>query len=139
MFRKKREFPDALTKSWYQVGMVMTALLIIAAVVFLIWGDKLVNGEPVCMWYRLTGLCCFGCGGTRAFYYLVHGNLVDSFLANPVVLYAVTVVVTFMGNTWLYIHTNKIGIRKFPITVLVISSLAVLLVNCVIRNILLLQ
>src|SRR5665213_4239173 len=29
---------------------------------------------PVCQFHRLTGLNCPGCGGTRAFYALLHGN-----------------------------------------------------------------
>jgi len=30
---------------------------------------------PVCAFHRLTGLNCPGCGGTRAAYALLHGNL----------------------------------------------------------------
>jgi hypothetical protein len=30
---------------------------------------------PVCQFHRLTGLNCPGCGGTRALYALLHGNL----------------------------------------------------------------
>ena len=33
----------------------------------------------LCMWRRMTGLGCPGCGMTRSFTYMGHGQLVDAF------------------------------------------------------------
>lgn len=38
----------------------------------------------VCVFRRLTGLSCLGCGLTRSFVLLVHGAWLDAFRANPV-------------------------------------------------------
>lgn len=37
---------------------------------------------PVCMFHRLTGLECPGCGGLRAMHQLLHGHLVAAFHLN---------------------------------------------------------
>lgn len=37
----------------------------------------------VCMFRRLTGLSCLGCGLTRSFVLLVHGEWADAFRTNP--------------------------------------------------------
>jgi hypothetical protein len=40
---------------------------------------------PLCPYYALTHLLCPGCGGTRALYYLVHGNLSEAWHYNALV------------------------------------------------------
>ena len=37
----------------------------------------------VCVWKRITGLPCAGCGGTRAADSLLHGNFGAAFVMNP--------------------------------------------------------
>lgn len=34
---------------------------------------------PLCMWKRLTGMDCLGCGLTRSFTYMGHGQLTRAF------------------------------------------------------------
>lgn len=41
---------------------------------------------PPCILLHLTGWQCPGCGGTRAMYSLLHGDLASSFAANPLVI-----------------------------------------------------
>ena len=38
---------------------------------------------PPCPLYALTGLYCPGCGSTRAFHYLLHGDFYGAFAMNP--------------------------------------------------------
>jgi hypothetical protein len=37
---------------------------------------------PACLFHRVTGLWCPGCGTTRAFHQLLHGNLLAAFRFN---------------------------------------------------------
>ena len=99
-------------------------------------GDTIISREHGCVFRDTVGFYCAGCGGTRAFYYLVHGRLWKSFLYNPFVIYMVVVYVLFMVNTFLYMHTEKIGIRKFPIVGLIYIGIGILIGQCIIRNIL---
>jgi len=50
-----------------------TAIVGTGAVVFF-FNPSTHGFYPVCMFHQLTGLNCPGCGATRAFYALLHGN-----------------------------------------------------------------
>ncbi|KWT92861.1 DUF2752 domain-containing protein [Candidatus Magnetominusculus xianensis] len=43
---------------------------------------------PKCLFYRLTGLYCPGCGSTRAVHQLLHGNIAAAFKLNPLTVTA---------------------------------------------------
>ncbi len=53
------------------------------------------KGIP-CLFQRLTGLYCPGCGATRALRALLKGRLLQSLLYHPLVLY-----LAVMGTAWL--------------------------------------
>jgi hypothetical protein len=44
------------------------------------------SAYPQCIFNRLTGLYCPGCGGTRAAYLLLHGQFLDAIRANALVI-----------------------------------------------------
>ena len=41
---------------------------------------------PVCLFHQLTGLNCPGCGGTRALYALLHGDLITALHDNALLV-----------------------------------------------------
>ncbi len=50
---------------------------------------------PPCVFLRLTGLYCPGCGGTRACIALLHGQLLRSVYYHPVVVYGAAVYLAY--------------------------------------------
>jgi hypothetical protein len=56
---------------------------------------------PVCPFYALTHLLCPGCGGTRALYQLLHGNLAEALRLNALVTVAVPMVLAWFFY-WYY-------------------------------------
>ena len=52
---------------------------------------------PTCLVKLTTGLDCPGCGGTRAFYYLMHGNLPEAARHHAIAVFAAPFLV------WLYV------------------------------------
>lgn len=44
------------------------------------------NWSIQCSFYKVTGLYCPGCGGQRSFHYLLHGNILQSFRYNILLL-----------------------------------------------------
>lgn len=68
---------------------------------------------PPCIFHRLSGLYCPGCGGTRAVKALMEGHFVASFFHHPFVLYCAVLYVLFMiSHTLEWIVSHKIISRK---------------------------
>jgi hypothetical protein len=61
------------------VGLVVGAV----AVAALANPDTIEDGPVICPFRLVTGLPCPGCGLTRSWVYLVHGQWLDSVAANP--------------------------------------------------------
>ena len=70
--------PRLAATEWIAAGGVGAALA--AAVLS---PEGIADGPVICPFRLLTGLPCPGCGLTRAWVYLAHGQWRDSFLANP--------------------------------------------------------
>jgi hypothetical protein len=72
--------------------------------------DATATDIPTCVVKLTTGLDCPGCGGTRAFYYLLHGNLPQAVRHHAVAVLAAPVLV------WLYLSwsVRKIAGRQLP-------------------------
>ncbi len=136
MYDRAKRHPEHIIEEWYLVGKIGLVLFVVAAIVIWWKGDVILAREHGCVFRDTVGFYCAGCGATRAFYHLMRGHLWQSFLCNPFVIYGVGVYVVFMINTFLYMHTEKIGFKKFPIVGLIYVGVGVLLGQWVIRNIL---
>lgn len=132
-----RQFKDELTDTWFKLGIAFGIILLVAMISFYIWGEKIAFGDVKCAFYTVVHLYCPGCGGTRAAYYLFHGRIIKSFLFNPFVPYTVFDYLFFMINTVLVKKTKKMGFKGFPVTITVYVGVAILLLQWIIRNILL--
>lgn len=91
---------------------------------------------PPCAFKTLFHLYCPGCGGTRAVYYLLRLDLLNSFLCNPGVIFIVFTALYYWckilfylikggGNAEIRIHFGFLYV-----------FLGIIIVNCIIRNIL---
>ncbi|MGN0396819.1 MAG: DUF2752 domain-containing protein [Candidatus Fimimorpha sp.] len=76
----------------FLLKIIMAAAL--AGAIFYIAGWKI--PEYPCVMRKMTGLYCPGCGGTRAFLFLIHGKIGMSLFYHPVVCYAVTILSVYM-------------------------------------------
>ncbi|MDD6380922.1 MAG: DUF2752 domain-containing protein [Lachnospiraceae bacterium] len=97
---------------------------------------------PACLFHKVTGLYCPGCGGTRAFLYLIHGHPLLSLWYHPFVIYMVFMLVYYVYSgvkraVFLkkYPATQKgPGFRTWPLW----GALIVIAANCIFKNIILL-
>lgn len=65
-------------------GVVVGALALAAALAVLFFFDPASHAfYPQCMFKRLTGWDCPGCGGLRATHQLLHGHVGAAFALNP--------------------------------------------------------
>jgi Protein of unknown function (DUF2752). len=97
--------------------------------------DAKATDMPSCLVKLTTGLDCPGCGGTRAFYYLLQGNLPQAVRHHAIAVLAAPVLV------WLYVawSVRKITGRRLPVPSLgggaMLAFLLAWAVFSVVRNI----
>ena len=73
---------------WAAVGMTIFAAL--SGVLY--YFDPATHGfYPGCLFHRLTGLDCPGCGGLRAVHHLLHGEIAAAFHYNALFVVALPV------------------------------------------------
>lgn len=93
-----------------------------------------------CVFHKLTGLYCPGCGGTRAVKSLLHGNVVASFLYHPFVVYSVVAAIFILAHYAVYKVRLRTSDNKsvmtydFPEWVLW-GSLVVIGINFIVKNV----
>ena len=101
--------------------------------------DFILKLMPPCLFHRLTGFYCPGCGGTRAFIALMSGQFLKSLYYHPLVLYtAVCLTWYLLKRTTKAISGDKVDIPMPDSQVLIYLAVIIVGVNFAIRNILLL-
>ncbi len=92
-----------------------------------------------CLLHALSGYYCPGCGGTRAVKFLLQGQLLKSFCYHPIVLYAVVLGGWFMiSQTIERVSRGKIRIGLHFREIYMWLALAIIIINCLVKNLALL-
>ena len=95
----------------YIIGWIFIGISGMVLLAYAFWPEWFHRMFPACFFHRLTGFYCMGCGGTRAFFSLVKGELWKSFLYHPLVIYVVG-----LGGWFMISHTiEKISKGKISI------------------------
>lgn len=124
-----------MNKYFYIAGWIIIAIMTIGAAIMYIKGKTILNYVPPCMFHKITGLYCPGCGGTRAVFSFFRGEIVRSFKFHPLVPY------TFILGGWFMLsqtverlskHRIKIGM-SFRIIYIWIA-LVIITVNWIVKN-----
>jgi len=91
---------------------------------------------PKCIFLDHFGVYCPGCGATRAYLSLIKGNIIQSILYNPAVLYATALTIIYIITqtiSKIFPH-KKIWKLEYKVIYLYIG-IFLLIINCVIKNI----
>ena len=92
---------------------------------------------PPCLLHHFTGLYCPGCGGTRAFMALIHGQFLASIYYHPLVPYTVVCLLWFFLKKIVQaISGGKLNIPMPEAKLLIGIAAGIVIVNCLLRNIL---
>ncbi len=79
---------------------ILLALAVLGSGAVLYFFDPMQHGfYPICLFHKLTGWNCPGCGGTRAAYQLLHGHLVRALHDNALFVLALAAL-TLGGLRW---------------------------------------
>lgn len=89
---------------------------------------------PPCVLLHLTGLQCPGCGGTRALYSLLHGDVLGSLQMNPLVIAGYLAVI--LGVTGVLIERRRARLARGLYTAAAAIAGTAVAWSLVIRNLL---
>lgn len=125
--------------AFFVVGIILAAIAVVIAALFALFPERLALLRFPCIFHEVTGLYCPGCGGTRAVKALLAGRIITSFVYNPIVIYGAVMYVWFMGSQLLERLTKgKVKGLKYRHLYLWLA-LVIVIVNCIVRNILLVR
>ena len=84
--RNRPTAPNIRSRKWLLWGILALLLAVFGRWV-LVENERLIRGlSPGCPLLRETGFYCAGCGGTRAFFALLKGELMRSLQMNPLLV-----------------------------------------------------
>lgn len=98
-------------------------------------GFRLTDWLPPCLFHKLTGLYCPGCGGTRAVVLLFTGHPLKSFAYHPLVLYMGALYFWFMLSTTIeYVSKGRLKMGMHFRNRYVVGGIILLAINFFIKN-----
>ncbi len=77
---------------------------------------------PPCLWHRLTGLYCPGCGSTRALYCLAHGDIAGACRKNLLLVLALPVVGLWLAAAWRWSSWRSAQVPAWLLAVLAAAA-----------------
>jgi hypothetical protein len=90
-----------MTMSLQSRANYLLGMLLLGAAVLYNFPPQEYHFYPICPFYAVTHLLCPGCGGTRALYQLLHGNLAEALRFNALVTVAAPIVLAGFAY-WYY-------------------------------------
>ena len=122
----------------YIIGWILIGFLVFAVVIYQLFPTFLKQYLPPCMFLKLTGFYCPGCGGTRAVIALLKGKVLTSFIYHPFVPYTALVGGWFMiSQTIERITKGKLSIGMKYKDIYLWIALVLVVANFFLKNILL--
>ena len=118
----------------YRICLVLLPFMIGGTLLFIFFGDKILAAGGECLFRKVSGFYCIGCGGTRAFNYLVHLHILKSIFYHPFVPYTYLAYFFYTINSFLYRHNKKCFARLSPF-VLIYIGVGILTINFIVKNI----
>ena len=119
------------------ITFLLLPILGLIMLIFLYFHNPIGNSIlPKCIFLKLTGFYCPGCGATRATYYLLHGNILSAFSYNQLyVLFLPFMVYLYILNLGIKINGKELlKVPRFNLF-FYISVGSIIMVFCLLRNI----
>ena len=73
-------------KRWSVVPLLLCSLMLAAVVILYFFDPTRFGFYPTCMFYKVTGLLCPGCGSLRAMHRLLHGHVQEALRFNALLV-----------------------------------------------------
>lgn len=90
-----------VTRPWRLTLVLGVAALAVCALVYYAWADPQTTPMPQCVFRRLTGWQCPGCGSQRALHALLHGRVAEAWSYNRLLPFLIALAVAYAtGTLW---------------------------------------
>lgn len=120
---------------FYLAGCGAITAVILLVIIKKATGFNVLNLLGTCMLHLLTGCYCPGCGGTRAVYALLRGEVWRSFCYHPFVLYTAVMGSWFMiSQTIERVSRGRIKIGMHFREIYMWIALGIIAVNFLVKN-----
>lgn len=96
-----------------RIGFLVAIGLIpvVATILFIFFPREITEAisriSPGCIFHRLTGLSCPGCGGTRAAIAMIHGDWIRAFSLNFLWLPTIIILLVEYANAWVSLFRTR--------------------------------
>lgn len=126
-----------MIKTPLRIGItVCVFVILLAEACFLYYHSPKENEWLVCIFYKITGLYCPGCGSGRASYSILHGQLYQAFRYNPLLVMLLPwlgMYIGVCGIQWLFTGRETVS-RHIPIQITYII-MGIVVIYGMLRNI----
>lgn len=130
---------ERVDRQFFVFGWIAIAVVLLLGTFVKVTGFNPLQLLGPCLLHALSGYYCPGCGGTRAVKFLLQGQLLKSFCYHPIVLYAVVLGGWFMiSQTIERVSRGKIRIGLHFREIYMWLALAIIIINCLVKNLALL-
>ena len=142
-----KPYDKTLDNITYIVCLAAIATGIAAIIAIQLGGFDYNNLKSTCLLNDLTGYYCPGCGGTRSLYYFLTGHILKSLYYHPIIIYTIIPGIWFTITQTIYrvrkhinhgsTHKGNAILRVASVRMwYIISAIALLLLQCAVKNIL---
>lgn len=122
-------------KSLYKIGWIF---LILGSILYILVKVSHISAGSFllpCLVHKYTGLYCPGCGGTRAFTFLMDGHFLKSLYYHPVVLYGAALYLWFMiSNTIELLSKGRFKVGMYYRDRYIHLAVIIIILNFIVKN-----
>ena len=118
----------------YKLGKIVFIIGLIALPLYYIGLFKALEPYNYCVFKRVTGIYCPGCGGTRALKALLSGDIAASLFYHPAVLYFTVFYIVFMLRMLLMLRFNIGRVSYKRVVLFIWLGIALMLIQWIAKN-----
>ena len=93
-----------IKKRIYLIACAFSAAALVGAVIYMRFDMRFSGQLDICLVKKFLHVYCLGCGGTRAFDFMMEGRIIESLKANPLAVNLVLLYLSyFAGATYTFL------------------------------------
>ena len=119
----------------YKLGRIVLIIGLIALPLYYLGAFKALEPYNYCIFKRIVGLYCPGCGGTRALKALLSGDIAASLFYHPAVRYFAVFYIVFMIRMFMMLRFNIGKVSYKRVVFFIWLGIALILIQWAAKNI----